>query len=76
MSKPLDSGKNLFDTSINADQIGLGFEADTRGKMNAYVNLKRLSDKCLVKKLLTCNQMFWLLVNNFFIRSLSVSRIQ
>ena len=29
LSKPLDSGKTFFDTSINTDRIGMGFEADT-----------------------------------------------
>ena len=29
MSKPLDSGKTFFEISVNTDQIGMGFEADT-----------------------------------------------
>ena len=32
VSKPLDSGKTFFDISLNTDQIGMGFEADTAGK--------------------------------------------
>ena len=32
MSKPLDSGKTFFDISVNVDQTGMGFEADTPEK--------------------------------------------
>ena len=32
LSKPLDSGKTLFDISVNTDQIGMGFITDTPGK--------------------------------------------
>ena len=37
---------------------------------------RRLSDKDLVKKLLTSNRIFRLLVNNFLTRSLSESRLR
>ena len=30
MSKLLDSGKDFFDMSVNIDQIGMWFKADTR----------------------------------------------
>ena len=36
---------------LNTDVIGVGFEADT-------TDLLQLSDKCLVKKLLSSNQLF------------------
>ena len=29
LSKPLHSGKTFFDISVNTDQFGMGFEADT-----------------------------------------------
>ena len=29
IEKPVDSGKTFFDISINTDQIGIGFEANT-----------------------------------------------
>ena len=32
LSKPVDSGKLFFDISVDTDQIGMGFEADTPGK--------------------------------------------
>ena len=69
LSKLLDSGKAFFDISVNTDVIGVGFEADT-------TDLLQLSDKCLVKKLLTSNQLFLLLVISFLIRTLSVSPIR
>ena len=75
MSKPLESGKTFFDISVNTDQIGMGFEADTPEKLQQHVDLLRLSDKDPVKKLLTSNQIFQLLVNNFLTRSLSKSCI-
>ena len=31
-SKPLDSGKTIFDISVNTDQIGMVFKADTPEK--------------------------------------------
>ena len=29
LSNPLNSGKTLFDISVNTDQIGMGFEAES-----------------------------------------------
>ena len=39
LSKSLDSGKTLFDISVNIDQIDMGFEADTMGKRKEHVHL-------------------------------------
>ena len=64
--KPLDSGKTFFDISVNASQICMGFEADTPEKRQQHGHYMRLSDKDLVKKVLTSN--------NFLTRSLSESR--
>ena len=54
----------------------MGLEADTPEKWKQHVDLLQVSDKDLVKKLLTSNQKIRLLFNNFLTRSLSVSRIQ
>ena len=32
LSQPHNSGKTFFDISVNTDQIGIGFEADTLEK--------------------------------------------
>ena len=69
-----DSGRTFFDISLNTDQIGIGFEADTHEKMTATCHRMRLSDKDLGKKLLTSNRKIRLLVSNFLNRSLSESR--
>ena len=41
LSKPLDSGKTFFDSSVNTDQIGMGFEADT---LENYSNMSIFCD--------------------------------
>ena len=58
IENPFDSGKTYFDISVNTDQIGMGFEADTPEKMTATFRRMQLSDKDLVKKLLTGNRKF------------------
>ena len=64
---------DFFYISVNTDQIGIGFEADTPEKWQKHAHCMRLSDKNLFKKLLTSNRKIWLLVSNFLIRSLSKS---
>ena len=40
LSTPLPhSGKTFFDISVNTDQIGMGFEADTPGERKQHVHL-------------------------------------
>ena len=48
----------FFDISVNTGQICMGFEADTPKKWQQQAHCMRLSDKNLVKKLLTSNQIF------------------
>ena len=74
LKKNVDSGKTFFDISVNTGQICMGFEAEIPEKLKQQAHRMRLSDKDLVKKLLTSNRKIWLLVNYFFIRSLSESR--
>ena len=49
LSQSLNSSETFFDISVNTDQIGMGFEADTREKLKQLVHLLHLSDKDLVK---------------------------
>ena len=58
MSKPFDLGKTIFDISINNDQIGMRFEADTPDNCQEHVYLLRLSDKDLVKKYWRATEFF------------------
>ena len=68
--KILYSGKTFIDIPVNTDQIHIWFDANTPGKTKAICP-SQLSKKDLVKKLLTGNQIFQLLVNAFLSRSLS-----
>ena len=43
-----DSGKTLFDISINTGQICMKFEADTPQKLLKYAHLSKYSDKKLI----------------------------
>ena len=54
----------------------MGFKTVTPEKIQQHVDFLRLSDKDPVKKLLTSNRIFWLLVNNFLTRSLSENRMR
>ena len=65
IEKNIDSGKTFYGTSDNIAQIDTGFKADTQENRQQHVQRMRLSDKDLVKKLLTSNQKIWLLVINF-----------
>ena len=68
----LYSGKTFIDVPVNTDQIHMGFDANAPGKTNAIcLSLATFSEKDLVKKLLTVNQIFQLLVNAFLTISLS-----
>ena len=69
------SGKTFFDISVNTGQICMGFEADTpeNDSNMEHANCMGVSDKNLVKKLLTSNRKIQLLVNNILTRSLSES---
>ena len=49
LSNPLDSGKTLFDISVNTDQIGMGFEADTPGERKQHVHLSDFQTKIWLK---------------------------
>ena len=71
--KPLDSGKTFFDISVNTDKICIEFEADIPEKWQTHAHCMQLSDKDLVKKLLTSNRKIRSLANNFLTRSLSES---
>ena len=82
----VESGKTFFDISVNTGQICKEFKADTLEKRQQHAHRMRLSDKDLVKKLLTSNRQrsrkklltsnrkIRLLVNNFLTRSLSEKR--
>ena len=52
-----DSGKTLFDISVNTGQICMKFEADTQQKLLKYAHLT-FPDKKLIKKLLTSKHIF------------------
>ena len=43
-----DSGKTLFDISVNTGQICMKFEADTPQKWLKYAHLTKFSDKKLI----------------------------
>ena len=43
-----DSGKTLFDISVNAGQICMWFEADTLQKLLKYAHLTKFPDKKLI----------------------------
>ena len=43
-----DSGKTLFDISVNTGQICMKFEADTPQKLLKYAHLIKFSDKKLI----------------------------
>ena len=43
-----DSGKTLFDISVNTGQICMKFEADTPQKLLKYAHLTTFSDKKLI----------------------------
>ena len=75
IEKTVDSGKTLFDISVDTGQICMGFEADTPEKGQLQAFCMRLSDKDLVKKLLRSNRKIWLLVNNFLTKSLKIDML-
>ena len=66
--------KTFFDISVNTGQICMRFEAYTPRRNPQHTHRMRLSDKDLVKKLLTNNRKIRLLVNNFLTRYLSENR--
>ena len=43
-----DSGKTLFDISVNTSQICMRFEADTPQKLLKYAHLTKFPDKKLI----------------------------
>ena len=43
-----DSGKTLFDISVNTDHICMKFEADTPQKLLKYTHLTKFSGKRLI----------------------------
>ena len=43
-----DSGKSLFDISVNTGQICMKFEADTPQNLLKYAHLIKFSDKKLI----------------------------
>ena len=53
--KTVDSGQIFFDISVNTGRICKRLEADTPGKWQQQAHCIRLTDKTLVKKLLTGN---------------------
>ena len=53
-----DSGKTLFDISVNTGQICMKFEADTPQMLLKYAHLTKFSDKKLIWKLLTSKHIF------------------
>ena len=71
--KTVDSGQTFVDISVNTGRICTRLEADTPGKWQQQAHCMRLTDKTLVKKLLTGNRKIRLLANNFLTRSLSES---
>ena len=53
-----DSGKTLFDISVNTGQICMKFEADTPQKLLKYAHLTKFPDKKLIERLLTSKHIF------------------
>ena len=43
-----DSGKTLFDISVNTGQICMRFEADTLQKLLKYAHINKFPDKKLI----------------------------
>ena len=71
IENPINSGKTFFDSFVDIGQISLGFEADTSESWQQHAHCMRLTDKNLIKKLLTSNRKIRLLVNSFLTRSFS-----
>ena len=75
LSSPLDSGKTLFEISVNTDQIGTGFEADTREKESLATFIQRSGIKIIDEQPNFETEFFRCSTYKFLTRPFSESRI-